>query len=681
MKSADMPARQAVVAIAVVLLIAICPRMGLAAGETSIEFGEEWESRMGDSPVDAEGRLLWTRADFDSPEWQPETWKEKEGEEHFLWYRAALPRGEWRDPAILISQVAMAFEVYLEEDLIYRAGEMKKAYGNKFQIMNWYLVPLPEGFQGKRLYVRIFSNDPTFIGMVSPPVLGNMFDHVTSILQKSLSRVVIGCILTLMGLFGFYIYAKREERIVLSFSILSFCVGLFTAAGAGMHQLLVDAPLFWWYLNFVPFFLFSVGLWAFLEQLFSDNRCHILSRRMWQVFALYALVALVLDATNLVIMITLSNIYMLLLMVGIVISVILMFKAPERASAEFKVLNVGIGILMASGFHDILRGLKVLPGPADLFLFHWGVFIFILFLAYIIEHRFAAAHESLQVYSWELEDRVTERTKDLQEKNGQLEETLDELGETQNRLVMREKMASLGNLVAGVAHEVNNPIGAVNSAADVASRCIDRLMNSLESNSGWKELEEDRPFQQAVSLLRENVRLIGTASERIVGIVRSLRNFARLDEAEFQQADLHEGLDSTLMLVHHELKDRVEVVKEYGEIPPIKCYPNQLNQVFMNLLVNAAHAIEGKGRITIQTWAENDHVRVQIADTGRGIEAQHLERIFDPGFTTKGVGVGTGLGLSICYSIVEKHGGEIAVESAPGEGTVFILKLPIRAAA
>jgi len=218
----------------------------------------------------------------------------------------------------------------------------------------------------------------------------------------------------------------------------------------------------------------------------------------------------------------------------------------------------------------------------------------------------------------------------------------------------------------------------VNSAADVARRCIERIAGLLERSAGWKELEANRPFQQSLKLLRDNVGLISGASERIVTIVRSLKNFARLDEAEFKRVDLREGLESTLALVHHELKNRAEVIEEYGDIPSIACYPNQLNQVFMNLLVNAAQAIDGQGTITVRTYAEGEQVCVQIADTGKGIAPEHLERIFDPGFTTKGVGVGTGLGLSISYNIVQQHGGQILVESALGEGTTFTLKLPMR---
>jgi len=248
----------------------------------------------------------------------------------------------------------------------------------------------------------------------------------------------------------------------------------------------------------------------------------------------------------------------------------------------------------------------------------------------------------------------------------------EEREKMQHQLVMQEKMASLGNLVAGVAHEVNNPIGAVNAAADVTVRCIDAISVAVQD-----DLDEDPKLRKAIDLLRRNNQVIVDAGERIGQMVQSLKNFARLDEADFKRADLHEGLESTLTLVQHELKGKIDIVRKFGDIPPINCYPNQLNQVFMNLFLNAIQAIDERGTITLETSADTERVYVRVTDTGRGIPRENLGRLFDPGFTTKGVGVGTGLGLSISYNIVEKHGGDITVESEEGLGTTFTLALPV----
>jgi signal transduction histidine kinase len=203
------------------------------------------------------------------------------------------------------------------------------------------------------------------------------------------------------------------------------------------------------------------------------------------------------------------------------------------------------------------------------------------------------------------------------------------------------------------------------------------MRRQIEAASNLAELQDDKRFNTALQVLLDNNSITVSASERITQIVRSLKNFARLDESEFQEADVHEGLDSTLTLLHHQLKRRIEVVKDYGSLPPVQCFPGQLNQVFMNVLANAAQSIEGDGRITIRTRAEGDEVVIEIADTGRGISQENLERIFDPGFTTKGVGVGTGLGLSISYNIIEKHHGRIEAESEPGKGTTMRIRVPV----
>jgi len=285
----------------------------------------------------------------------------------------------------------------------------------------------------------------------------------------------------------------------------------------------------------------------------------------------------------------------------------------------------------------------------------------------------------------ELEERVRERTKELTEKNAELEQALRQLKEAQSHIVMQEKMASLGNLVAGVAHEMNNPIGVIHSAADIAGRGIHKIKSLIE-DMAWADSEpahtdqsdhSKRQLQRWFKLMEANHEAITAASDRVAKIVQGLRVFARLDEALFQKVYLHENIDTTLTLLYHELRDKVTVIKEYGDIPRILGYPGELNQMFMNLMRNAVQAIEQHGTITITTYADETEVYVRISDTGRGIPPEDLSKIFDPGFTTRGVGVGTGFGLSIVYNIVQKHHGDIKVDSEVGEGTEVTVVLPI----
>ncbi len=270
-------------------------------------------------------------------------------------------------------------------------------------------------------------------------------------------------------------------------------------------------------------------------------------------------------------------------------------------------------------------------------------------------------------------DKVYELNLNLERK---VEERTRELQESQVKLLQSEKMAALGNLVAGVSHEINNPMGAIVSTNKGTSNILKRLLSIISETKTLEELRNNQKFQQLISLMQENNKVSTLAGERITKIVQTLKNFARLDEAEFQLADIHAGIEDTLLLLHHKLKNRIEVKTDFGNIPKIYCNPNQLNQVFMNIAMNAVQSIDGKGEIEIRTYSDETHIYIEISDNGRGISAENLEKIFDPGYTTKSSGVGTGLGLSIVYNIIEAHKGNIKVESNVNEGSKFIIGLP-----
>ena len=300
------------------------------------------------------------------------------------------------------------------------------------------------------------------------------------------------------------------------------------------------------------------------------------------------------------------------------------------------------------------------------------------------------AEEELRTAHEELERRVQERTAELANLNSALRKedterkrTLDELAAaynnlrlTQGQLIQSEKMASLGMLVAGIAHEINTPIGAVSSMHNTLVRAMEKLAAMFDQTCEQGR-EETRKIQETLKVIQEANRVIISGTERVVNIVRRLRSFARLDEAEVKTVDIHEGIEDTLTLIHHEIKHSITVNKKFGNLPLCSCYPGRLNQVFLNLLINARQAIRDKGQITITTYLKDNRAHIEFTDTGSGIPPENLPRIFDPGFTTKGVGVGTGLGLAICYQIMQDHRGEIKVASELGVGTTFTVILPL----
>lgn len=278
----------------------------------------------------------------------------------------------------------------------------------------------------------------------------------------------------------------------------------------------------------------------------------------------------------------------------------------------------------------------------------------------------------------------------LRQEQQEQKQLIIKLQDAQNQLLQSEKMASIGQLAAGVAHEINNPVGYVNSNLATLQTYIRDLCRVIEMYEQHDTQLSPQTSQQITALkaevdltyLKNDISSLMSECregiERVKQIAQDLKDFSHVDEADWQWADLHKGIDSTLNVARNEIKYKATVIKAYGDIPRVECLPGQMNQVFMNLIVNAAQAIAEQGEITIKTGRDGDsHVWVSIQDNGAGIKKEHLTKIFDPFFTTKAVGQGTGLGLSLSYSIIQKHQGRIVVESELGKGTCFKLLLPI----
>ena len=286
-------------------------------------------------------------------------------------------------------------------------------------------------------------------------------------------------------------------------------------------------------------------------------------------------------------------------------------------------------------------------------------------------------------------DHLAMLNHELENQKYELNNTLNDLTQAQTHLVQSEKMASLGQLTAGVAHELNNPINFISSSIKPLQRNVEDLLGLLnrydsvieKSNlSGeFGEVEEVKESLDMAYLIKETQNLfkgIVEGSSRSMQIVKDLRTFSRMDENEFKKVDIHDGINSTLLLLHHKMQNRISLHKNYGKIPHVECLPGKLNQVFMNILTNSILAIEDKGEIAIETSIMGDKVKISIKDNGKGMPPEVREHIFEPFFTTRTVGEGTGLGLSISYSIIEEHNGVIEVYSEPDEGTEFIIILP-----
>nr|WP_295078138.1 ATP-binding protein [uncultured Roseateles sp.] len=303
------------------------------------------------------------------------------------------------------------------------------------------------------------------------------------------------------------------------------------------------------------------------------------------------------------------------------------------------------------------------------------------------------AHNPSANVWWLLQDRsdVMRAQRELVRNYGEMKETNARLAEAQSQLLQSEKLASIGQLAAGVAHEINNPVGFVSSNLGTMRRYMESMLQLIglfecvgvehlpaAVNAQISQLRKASDFD----FIHEDLPLLLQESEeglnRVKKIVQDLKDFSRVDQSDWQDADINKGLDSTLNVVMNEIKYKAEIKKDYGSLPAVRCLAAQLNQVFMNLIVNAGHAIEQRGEIQLSTRCVDDWVCIKVIDNGSGMPPEVLRRIFDPFFTTKSVGQGTGLGLSLSFSIIQKHGGRIEVESTPGKGTCFQVWIPVR---
>ena len=678
---------------AVATLAAGLARAESPATRDAVAIEDGWAYRWGDSPVDEDGIPVWTRSS-DGADWTPIArgrvgFKGDDG--NHLWFRVRLPDAAYEDALLYLPNVLLALEVYVDTVRVYAWGTFAPR-SNKYTTITNHLISLPEGYSGRMLYLRTYSDVPGAHGVQwqgDPVTLGTPRAVLRSVMHRSIEPVILSLAIFFIGVVSLFLFLRRHRQNALALGLMCICAGSFWGTFAPIVNAAAGSDALRYWMGQGGYLLFPVWLYRYVDGILGPNRA---IRAFWKVHLAWGGALIALDVAGVT---STARLYLptnLILTATAASIIVIGVREARHGNPEARIFMRGLAISGLAGISDILTGLGVLPYWH--YISAWGMVIFIGHLVYLTERRYAENHRLLKVYSRELEEKslqlheyalsleekVSERTRDLDTKNTALASALTELRDTQQQLILREKMASLGELVAGVAHEVNTPVGAIGSSADSVGRCIRILDDFVRPRLADVGADGER-VRKALDVLGENNRIIATAAQRVAAIVKELRRFSRLDEAEYQQANLHEGIDSTLTLLQHQLKNRIEVVKDYGNLPLVDCYPNQINQVFMNVLVNAVQVIEGQGRITIVTRRDGNHVTASFSDTGRGIAPEYMDRLFDPGFTTKGVGVGTGLGLAISYRIVQSHRGTISVASEPGQGATFTIRLPIRAPA
>ena len=377
-----------------------------------------------------------------------------------------------------------------------------------------------------------------------------------------------------------------------------------------------------------------------------------------------------------------------------------------------RIIGAGIGVFMLVSVYELLLELDVLSRDISLvYLSGYGFLGMVVGMSAFLAHTFDRTNREVEKQTLEIQtltrravaqqQHATEQKRRLQEAERERERAEEErktlerkleraaerqrlseelkaanqkLEEGQTRLVQAEKMAALGNLVAGIAHEINTPMGAINSMHDTLKRGMEKLAEEVAPQLPGDEDDHSQRIRASLQEIDQANRVMTASTARVRELVASLRNFARLDEAEWKQVDIHEGIESTLALVRHKLEGHIELVRDYGRLPQVTCFPGRINQIFLTLLANAAQAIEGTGRITIQTRTADGEVSVAISDTGKGIAQAVLPKIFDLESTSDGTDA---MGLPICRQIAEEHTGRVLAESEVGKGATFTLVLPV----
>lgn len=670
--------------ISLFFLLPFC-RRGQILQETgslpTVKLTEGWEYRRGDSPFDEDGVPLWTYEDLESRDWKPTSITTQlfgNREENVLWLRVPLPEGNWDSPTVYVPRVYLNLEVYLEKEKIYSFGKFKPSHENRFSAFVPHRIFLPDGFQGKFLFFRVYSDLYKINGIEGYVLLGSREELLFHIIEQDILQVFVGVFCIFIGLFSILIYLDPNIRgafAPLIFGFFSASIGMTFIALSSSVLVVVRAPEFWYWALFLAFLIFPPALLAFVDQVIGPGYKKFI-RRLWQFHLIILVGAVGLEILAKSPMPLWMEYLRYLWSFDCLIIVAAGIYSAIKGRFAARVFTLGIAFFSVFALHDIFLGGR---GPI---LMPVGTLIFIILLGYILYRRLTESGRRLKIYAMELEknsEKLEEAKAQLEEYSHTLEQKVEErtreVKEKQTQLIQSSKMAALGSLVAGVAHEINTPVGAINSMHNTLMRAMEKVKRDIEDCIKETHRRHEN-IRSSLVLIDDANKVIQSGTERVIDIVKRLRSFARLDEAELKDADINEGIEDTLTMIHHQIKHEITVIRDYGEIPKIPCYPGRLNQVFLNLLINARQAIQGKGEITISTYAKNNKVYVEIKDTGKGIAREHLAKIFDPGFTTKGVGVGTGLGLSICYQIIEDHHGDILVESEVGKGTTFTVILP-----
>ncbi len=662
--------------------------------EDAVVMLDGWQYRWGDAPLDARGTPVWTY-DAQATGWQPASvLTNPPGEaQDFLWLRVRLPDVLPEAAAVGTRFLWYGVEVYLDSTQIYHRATLGPDPRNKYQGVVPHLIPLPEHAAGRFLYFRLYSEHSALIGIPDAVYLASQGRVVQFALRKSIGSLVIGAFLFFIGVLAWILLITVRNRPytlpLFYVGLLSFCFGLNYINDHTASYLILGAPALQYYLM-GAFALFPVGLLGFFEQMIGAGYKSII-RRLWQAHLVVWAGAILLDIFNVTPFIALGPVVFGLVAISLVVMIVTVIPATRGGQPEARIFGLGLVVAVVLGFIDtIVHGVL---GRLDMpQLAPWGVLVFILVLMHLLQRRFTEntrqlqeAHTQLEAYSTTLEQRVAERTEALAQ-------SLDELKTTQDQLIHAEKMASLGKLTAGIAHEIKNPLNFVNNFAQLSIELADELEEEIDAQSPRQVGEVQEELKDLLADLKHNAAKIHEHGQRADGIVRNMLAHSSTRTGARQATDFNALVSEYIDLAYHGKRAQVPDFNATIEralsdsAGTVVVVPQEIARVLLNLLGNAFDAVHEHAQtvdgpytptVTVSTRRVGDTAEVRVQDNGGGIPFEARDRIFEPFFTTKPAGSGTGLGLSLSYDIVTQgHGGTLTVESEEGHGATFIVTLP-----
>ncbi|MGH1365544.1 MAG: ATP-binding protein [Calditrichia bacterium] len=648
-----------------------------------INLHHNWRFHAGDN-------MAWANPAFDDGDWEQvaatgllSTQLPKNGWNGIGWFRLRLEvdsslRGV---PLALLYRQTGAAEIYLNGKLIHSVGRVSTTQENEESLLATEIQrPLRIVFDDKTnhlLAIRYsnFRSETIFregfpAGFeVSIGEWQSAFTYLSSririwtINQMFFSGLALAFSLLYLLLFYFY----PNIRANLYYAIFTGSVAMFTYLAFELSFISnPDSYLLKLQLVKIALMLFMISGLRFLYELYYPYPP--------PQFRILVVGAMIVCIGVLYVQLAYAYLYSILISVEMLrVAIYAIYRKQEGAW----IIGVGFLLFVCACIYQILMSIDILSALSDWFevIFLYGLAGLLVSMSVYLARVFARTNKDLEDSNRTLEQKVIIRTEELNSRNTELEETLKQLAQTQNQLILQAKMASLGNLVAGVTHELNTPLGAIKSMNDTLGRAMLKLQRVLGLTIS-ADSEDQQKIQSIFTVLGKINREMTTGVERVASVVSNLKDFARLDEAKYQVTDIHESIETALTLLATQVGDNITIIRDYdADLQPINCSAGQINQLFMHLIKNALQAIEGVGEVRIHTHQNREAVSIKISDSGRGIEPKQLEQVFDFNFNSSDSRVKMGFGLPTAYQIVKDHKGEIHIDSEPGKGTDVMVTL------